>query len=44
MESLVSFGGKEGHINIQISAESGIEPKTLRLKGRDANHAAQTYL
>ena len=29
------FDGTEGHINIQISAELGIEPGTLWMEGRD---------
>ena len=29
------FGGKEDHTNIQISAEPGIEPGTLWMKGKD---------
>ena len=36
------FGGKEGHTNIQISAEPGIEPGTLWLEGRDLIPTAPT--
>ena len=39
----VSLGRKEGHTNVQISAEPGIELGTLWSEGRDltncANHA-----
>ena len=39
MESRVSFGGKEGHTNVQHSAEPGFEPGTLWLEGRDLTTA-----
>ena len=39
MESWVNFGGKEGHTNVQHSAEPGFEPGTLWLEGRDPTTA-----
>ena len=44
IESWVSFRQEEGHTKIQISAEPGIEPVTLRLEGRDLTNCATTPL
>ena len=35
MENGVSFGGKQGHVKIQISLEPEIKPRTLWLESRD---------
>ena len=47
-KSLVSLGEKEGHTNIQISAELRIELGTLWSEGRDftncTNHARPTFI
>ena len=40
MEICVSIGGKEGHTDIQISAELGIELGTLWSEGRDLTNCA----
>ena len=46
MESQVYLGGKEGHTNVQISAEPGIELGTLWMNGSGlsdcANHSHPT--